>query len=155
MKQLLIILAFVFCTACIGEDGPPTVERVDVGDPVPEFMLDDLVSPRDFVGQRSLIVFFVSTCPDCRRELPVIDEACRDLPDLQAIAISRGEALDPGEWPYPSLHYYADPTASIYGLFAEHTVPRVYLIDESGTIVWKAIERLPANFKQTINEILY
>jgi thiol-disulfide isomerase/thioredoxin len=140
--------------SCVSEDGPGGGDgsRVRVGDPVPAFSVGDFVSPRDFLGRKSLLVLFNTGCPDCQRELPVIDAACRQLPDMQAIAISRDQSIT--QWDY-IMTPYPDPARAVYNLFAEHTIPRVYLIDEAGTVVWMAIEKLPANFKQQIDEIFY
>jgi thiol-disulfide isomerase/thioredoxin len=146
------ILALVL-VSCIGEGAPADDgSRVRVGDPVPQFGVDDFVSPGDFLGRKSLLVLFNTGCPDCQRELPVIDAACRELPDMQAIALSRDENVT--AWGYV-MTPYPDPARAVYNLFAEHTIPRVYLIDETGTVVWMAIEKLPANFKQQIDEIFY
>ncbi len=164
MKRLTVIMAFALagCLAgCISEKGggEGPAQWVEVGDRVPQFTLGELSSPEAFEGRKSLIVFFNTWCPDCQREMPVINDACRQLPDLQAIAISRGETLEQQaieQWA-PEMQYYPDPNKEIFNLFAESTVPRVYLIDETGVVAWMAIEELPDpnNFKQLIYEILY
>ncbi len=149
---MIMAVAMVSCIS-EGKDevaGDGTI--VNVGDLVPAFTVGDFVSPQDFEGRKSLLVLFNSGCPDCQREMPVIDDACRQFSDLQAIAISRGETL--AHWDYV-MQYYPDPERAVYNLFAEHTIPRVYLIDEQGIVKWMAIEKLPDNFNQKIDEILY
>ncbi len=140
MRFLTLIIA-VMMLSCISEDAPDGGDgsRVKEGDMVPEFAIDDFSSPEDFIGNKSLLVLFNSGCPDCQREMPFIDYACRNLPGLQAVAISRDESLT--VWDYP-MQYYPDPDRAVYNLFAEHTIPRIYLIDETATIVWMAVEDL-------------
>ena len=153
MKLRVLIMALLLAS-CISEDTTPEGDGsiVNVGDRVPEFTVGNFTSPHYFEGRKSLLVLFNTECPDCQRELPIIDDACRQLPDLQAIAISRDQNIT--EWDYV-MAPYPDPAREIYNLFAKHTIPRIYLIDETGTVVWMAIEKLPENFKQKIDEILY
>jgi thiol-disulfide isomerase/thioredoxin len=138
-------MAALALAAC-GERGtdPEQGSLVKTGDAVPSFTIGDFRSPDDFEGKRSLLVFFNTWCPDCRRELPFIEYAWEH--DIPVVAIGRGESMTDID-KYWNEHgftmpRYSDPSTAVYGLFAEHTVPRVYLVDETATVVWMAVEDL-------------
>lgn len=169
--SLAAIFAFVaFCAlfsmACVFEKRAEE-DRVREGDTVPAFTVTsaDGSSTRtftqaDFVGKRSMIVFFLTTCPDCRRELPIIYEAwltLRERPDFEFVAISRAETADvvAGYWnsemrgeagdvikpSFERMPYWLDPDASAFHAFAESYVPRIYLIDTNGKVAKMSVER--------------
>lgn len=149
MKALILAMAAIVMLSCISEDSPGgDGSRVRTGDPAPEFTVGDFSSPEDFTGRKSLLVFFIKGCPDCGRELPFVEYAYQQLSDLQVIAIGRGETEESIEryWSEMGLDTgiprYPDTSKAIYNLFAEYKVPRIYLIDETGTIVWMATENL-------------
>lgn len=147
MRTLIVIMALALAS-CIGEDGGKgSFGNVQAGDRVPAFSTGGFVSPGGFIGKKSLLVFFNTGCPDCQRELPRIDEICRRHPEIQSIAIARDQTI--GQWEYV-MPTYADAGRAIYNLFAENTIPRVYLVNGLGTVVWVGVEVLPEDFEQLI-----
>ena len=150
MRRFLILITASALLSCIGDGDSPTGggSHVGVGDRVPAFELPGITSPDDFVGRKTLLVFFVTTCSDCRRELPFVDYAHRNIDALTVRAIGRGEsqANVTAFWNELGLDHSIspaiDPDKRVYNLFAEHTVPRLYLVDELGTVVWTAVENL-------------
>lgn len=96
-----------------------------------------------FRGSGGVIVFFNTSCADCRAELPVVDAAYRTLltagqpapglPGFDIICISRAEgpASIASFWEeqHLILPYAACEDRSIYNLFAPAVIPRIYLID--------------------------
>lgn len=153
---LVFFIQAIFLTACVGDSNSPVGESyVNVGDMVPDFAVaaandlnggEGFESPGFFIENQSLLVFFVTWCPDCWRELPFVQYANEKIPQLNVAAINWGEPkgtvvdyLAENEFTMPA---YLDPGGSIFKLFASKTIPRIYLIDEEGKVVWMAIENL-------------
>lgn len=159
MRLMTLIMAAALLCSCIGEKNGPSPgdgSIIKTGDAVPHFDLpgiatgEGIVSPDDFMGEKTLLVFFITDCKDCRREMPFVDYAYRRLSanGLKVKAIGRSETTErvAAFWADlgldPAMPHYLDPAREVYALFAEHTVPRIYLVDETGTVVWMAVEDL-------------
>jgi hypothetical protein len=55
-----------------------------------------------------------------------------------------------------TMPWYYDIDKSVYSLFADSYVPRIYVIDSSGTVRWMAVERLgktAAELEQILREV--
>jgi thiol-disulfide isomerase/thioredoxin len=179
MKQIctIFLLSAMLCSGgCIDETGDDIVNRVTVGDEVPEFRVkkadgatDVGFEQSDFMGIRSVILFFQTTCGDCRREMPKIHEAWqyfsknRDITDVQFILISRGEnAATVSEYwtstteskpSFSPMPYYLDPERAAYNKFANSYVPRIYLIGTDGLVKYLAIETFDFDGTELIKKI--
>jgi cytochrome oxidase Cu insertion factor (SCO1/SenC/PrrC family) len=157
---ILTLLTAVLFTGCVTETGGGSGDIVKIGDPVPQFSVTNAdgngtteFSQADFVGKRSMILFFRTVCPDCQREFPKIFaawSALKDTPDFQLIAISREEtaqtvasywnSVDDNKPSFEGMPYYLDPDAIAFCSFAEKTVPRLYLVGTDGKIQYIGIE---------------
>lgn len=162
MLTLVGALVAVLFTACFTEgDG----EGIATGDRLPTFsvLLDGGVSYasngevtnlagtrfdssiRD--GQGVVVVFFHTQCPDCQRELPLLDALYREgrLTGRRIVCISREEdgASVAAFWSAHtlSLPFSAQPDRSIYNLFASSGIPRIYVSDATGIITAVGVER--------------
>jgi thiol-disulfide isomerase/thioredoxin len=166
MKQISVIILInaVLCLGgCVSESNDKIVNHVKVGDAVPKFTVKGTngtgnvtFEAGDFEGQRSVIVFFQTTCGDCRREMPKVYEAWRYFadtevyPPVQFILVSRGEsaAAVADYWAsetetkpsFESMPYYLDPGRVAYDKFANSYVPRLYLVGSNGRVKYMAIE---------------
>lgn len=166
----MILLTGISCvlSACIKEGTQPEEYRslVAVGDAIPSFTVSDGVntfSSDNFTGKKSLLVFFHTSCGDCREALPKIEEAWEMLksePDVQVIAIARGEELEDVRkfWNggvdkdiILTIPFYLDPDKSVYARFATGIIPRVYAIDPQGKITWMAIETINESVEEIVN----
>lgn len=135
--------------ACVGEDEPRSV--VEVGDCLPEFSVvlnDGSTLTTDMLrGGESMIVFFTTTCGDCRRELPRINAYAEAHPSVRVVCIARSESAVEIEsfWQANglSLAYSPQPDAAIYNLFATAGVPRVYCADAALRITAIYVEEFP------------
>lgn len=153
------MIPVMFMAACVWENnGKKQENNVVAGDRVPAFEVTGsqvvtnghaFVSPDVFEGKKTLLVFFVVGCPDCKRELPYVQYAMTELSGLglKVIAIGRGETYGnvvnywtENDFTMPA--YLDDEDWTIFRLFASAIVPRIYLIDEEGTVVWVGIENL-------------
>lgn len=157
-KILFTLLLPALLWSCIGdnEEVTETKNYVVVGDRVPDFEIENtlmvgwngLKSPDDFTGKKTLLVFYVTTCGDCRRELPYIEHAFRELGagGLTVIPISRGETYEKVQAYWTEAGFimprFFDPDRAVFNLFANQTVPRIYLVDEDAKVVWMCVEDL-------------
>ncbi len=150
-------------SSCVGEGGEEneTKNYIKVGDPVPEFALQDnssgqFRSPDDFTQQKTLLAFITTTCPHCRREMPFVEYAYEQLSadGLTVVPIGRGETHDTmtDYWADLDLgipRWFIDPYRDAFDLFANQTVPRFYLVDGSGKVVWMIVGELaPGDFTE-------
>ena len=137
----LVLLALL--SGCVTEDVPDSGATVAVGDKLPDFTVTladgRLVSRDDLGGRVSVIVFFNTTCEDCRRELPVIDRVSRgqdDTTSFLAIAREEDEEAISAFWEAEglTLPYSPQPGREIYSLFATSGIPQTFVADASLTI---------------------
>lgn len=159
--SMLILLA----TSCINEkdDDGEVINYVNVGDDVPEFRVSDgnggYFESEQFIGKKSLLVFFHTGCPDCKRELPLVEEAFRELPaeEYLIVTVAREQAVASVNDYWSKNNFtmpkYFDLDKSVFSLFANSTIPRLYTINEQGKVTWMAIEKLDMNAELLIEKI--
>jgi len=164
VSVLLFLPLFMVFTGCIKDDdeNEETINHVKVGDAVPSFTVQDGYGRRfitsDFREKRSILLFFHTGCKDCQRELPIIEAAWKEIkadPHLQLVAIGRAESkADINKyWDANGLTFstFLDPDKSVYNLFANNTIPRIYIVDEEGKVVWMAIEKFNLTAEQLLD----
>jgi peroxiredoxin len=160
-----IVAAFVSCIK-EGDDIPDEIiNYVEVGDVVPMFTVADdkggAFSSSGFAGKRSLLVLFVSSCGDCQKVLPVINNEVwpwvKDNPGYQLITIARDEPAQEVANHWSDNKYtmpaYLDPGRKVFSLFANRTIPRLYIINEEGIIEWMAVEKLEISSSELIDKV--
>lgn len=154
MKYLLFyIISLLSLTACIHEDVPPAGDfALEEGDLLPEFSISNpngTVSRKDLENKSALIIFFSTTCPDCQNAFPDIStlyHTYKDNPSIRVLLIARGETEEQvttyfQEHQY-DMEFFADPDRKVYFLFADNTIPRVFLADKDGTIILTQTEKV-------------
>ena len=148
---LLLCLLFIGCSSIEDDE---TKERVAVGDRVPLFSVEmvkdgerSTFSTAQLTGE-TVIVFFNTTCPDCQRDLPKLNQYyLKHKADegFQMVAISReeGEEDVAAYWKDNGLQipYFAQNDRRIYELFASSIIPRVYFVSAQGIVTRVFIER--------------
>lgn len=135
---LSVILCF-FLSGCVTE--PEGGVILKVGDKMPQFeakMLEgSVVTPEALFGSESVIVFFNTECPDCRRELPLLQrQADIEMPQgVKYICISREEGAERVEayWKENGLTMpvSAQTTRDIYSRFARSGIPVTFRFDSN------------------------
>ena len=149
-----MMLLYLLLTGCSSIEDDETKERVVVGDRVPLFSVEmvkdgerSTFSTAQLTGE-TVIVFFNTTCPDCQRDLPKLNQYyLKHKADegFQMVAISReeGEEDVAAYWKDNGLQipYSAQNDRSIYELFASSKVPRVYFVSALGIVTRVFIER--------------
>ena len=140
----LLSIFLIALTSCVTESDENI--GVGVGDSVPTFevTLDDgeTVTNNSLRGRVGVIVFFSTTCGDCRRELPQVETVYRHFEeddDVLIFAVSREEKPGAVETFWNELGltflYSAQNDRAVYNLFATIGVPRIYITDKRGIIV--------------------
>ena len=173
-NYLLALLAALSCGlfSCTAEPHDVKEGRVKVGDQVPSFTVYDdmniVFSSSEFVGKRSLLLFFDITCGQCKDEFPKIEQVWNSLKtapaDYCVVAISRITAGQTREQDIETVnnHWsktdftmpkYFDENRQVYRLFAEQYVPRVYLIDKQGVVRWIAVEDVNLSAEELVEKI--
>ena len=144
-------------TGCSAVNDDDTVEeRVKVGDRVPVFSVNVTGQSAPFstasLQGETVIVFFNTSCSDCRRELPRLNRYYlqhRDDKDFQMVAISReeGEESVAAFWQAEdlSIPYSAQTSRKVYELFASSVIPRVYFCS-AGIVTKMYVEQLDDSF---------
>lgn len=135
--------AFFVCS-CINDSDEPAWS-LSVGDVLPVFSVltseGQTVSTENLRGHWGVIVFFNTSCSDCRRELPELQKAyvqLKDRKDVVFACIAREEDAESiaAYWMDNALTMprSAQPNRSVYNLFANSGIPRTYVINPSGYI---------------------
>ena len=147
---VLAFAATVSLTACV-DDRPVAPGRLPIGTPMPLFSVsspEGAVSAEDLTGKRTLVVLFRTTCGDCRRELPKVEEAFREVgaeSDVRFVAITKEDdhaTVVPEYWDDNgyTMPYYFDPDGSASSAFVVTNVPSLYLFGTDGKVAFAAIE---------------
>lgn len=154
-KYVALILLGLLMMGCSSiEDDNEVTERVNVGDRVPSFSVDVVTdgiistfSTAQLTGE-TVIVFFNTTCPDCQRDLPKLNQYYlkhKNDKGFQMVAISRAEGEDTvaAYWKDNGLQipYSAQSDRRIYELFASSIIPRIYFVSAKGIVTRVFIER--------------
>lgn len=140
MMRLLKILTFILCLSstlsCI-YDGPVTKEDIKVGDIIPDFsveMYDGTTMTGEYLRKGvSVIMFFHTDCPDCAATLPevqkIYDEYFPQQVKFAVISREEGKETIDHFWKANSLTlpYSARSDRTVYNLFADSRIPRVYI----------------------------
>lgn len=160
----IAILSILFFSCIKDENNDTTINYVNTGDQVPSFTVEDatgnLFNSDRFLGKQSLLVFFGSYCPDCKQVLPVIEEVWINMKNdsnFQLVAISRKETIDMVSeyWKENqfTMPFYLDQEGEAFALFANNTIPRIYVINPDNKVVWMSVESLNLTASELIEMI--
>lgn len=166
--KITSIIAFVsfLLVACIKEEGDSqgVINHININDHIPTFTVTDTMgnafNSKQFFGKHSMLIFYGTYCNDCKKVLPVIEEVWKEMknePEFLLIPVSRGETA--GEvtnyWKANgfTMPFYLDQNSEAFSLFANSTIPRIYIIDPSNVVVWMSVESLDLTAGELIEMI--
>lgn len=151
--------------SCIKDDeSEAVINYVNVNDQVPSFAVEDTAgntfNSKHFLDKQSLLVFFGTYCSDCQKVLPVVEEVWKELKDdskFLLVTISREESAETVSRYWKdnrfTMPFYLDPKHSAFELFANNTIPRIYIIGPDTKVVWMSVESLDLSAKELIQKI--
>lgn len=144
--QLLFLLIGCATQGCISDEEPQGT-ALQPGDSLPDFSVTlsngVAVSTQSLKDKVPVIIFFNTSCADCREELPRVEEAWQQWQQVENVvfmAISREEDEQSvaAYWKENNLTipYSAQSGREIYSLFATGVIPRIFIADPQGKIIF-------------------
>ncbi len=144
-KSLLLCLFTLLALSCKAQDDGDIVK---VGDKMPAFTIvsdnGQQLSSSSLKGKVVLVNFFATWCPPCQKELAEVRKTLwpkyKDNKNFALLVIGR-EHTDADLSKYNekkgfTFPLYPDKNRSIYGAFAKNLIPRSYLVDKSGKVIY-------------------
>jgi peroxiredoxin len=135
------------------------VSHTKVGQDVPAFAITTLEG-REFStagskGKVVLLNFWATWCAPCQIEMPMLEKEIWKKyqgPDFEMIAIAR-EQTDKEITEFRAKHEYSfpmapDPKRAVYGKFANAGIPRTYVINRDGKILFQSAGYTPEDFQK-------
>lgn len=141
------------------------VEKVKAGDAMPAFSLNSevygKVTPADLKGKVVLVSLFATWCGPCQLELGQVQKVLwpkyKDNADFKLLVIGR-EHTDADLKKYNerkkfTFPLYPDPKRKVFSLFADQSIPRVYLFGKDGKLVHASIGYTAEEFQHLMESI--
>ncbi|MDQ2180709.1 TlpA disulfide reductase family protein [Marinifilum sp. D714] len=134
------------------------------GDKVPEFTVTTLdgkeVSIKDLKGKVILINFFATWCGPCMKELPEVQKQLwpkfKDE-NFAMVSIGREHTKDElTKWNQKKGFTFPiapDPKREVYSKFASQYIPRNFIVDKTGKIIWQGVGFDQKELEQMIKTI--
>ena len=142
-----------------------STEKVKIGDPIPAITLHSevygKVTPADLKGKVVLVSLFATWCPPCQLELADIQKSLyskyKDNPKFKLLVIGR-EHTDADLTKYNkrknfSFPLYPDPKRKVFSLFADQSIPRVYLFGKDGKLIYTSSGYSKEEFQELMQAI--
>lgn len=159
----LLLLAFLFmaATAFAQEKG----KELKVGDELPSFVLKSetygTVNPADLKGKVVLVSLFATWCGPCQLELAEVEKQLwpkfKDNKNFRLLVIGR-EHTDADLKKYNerkkfTFPLYPDPKREVFSKFAGQSIPRAYLIDKTGKVIYASLGYEKSEFAELMKKI--
>ena len=145
MKKCVVMLVMLVAAFCV------QAQELKKGDTMPKFELTSSVygdiKPADLKGKVVLINLFATWCGPCQTELAEVQETLwpkyKDNKDFVMLVIGR-EHTDEQLQKYNerkqfTFPLYPDPKREVFSLFAEKYIPRAYLFDQEGKLIYASV----------------
>lgn len=163
MKRFFVLLNLLMLVSFgvkSQDQGTGDADKVKTGDAMPAFTIvsDDgkLISSSDFAGQILLVTMFATWCPSCQLELAEIEKSLwphfKDIKGFTMLVIGRehsdAELTEYNKIKGFSFPLYPDKDRKIFDLFAIQFIPRTYLINREGKIIFMSTGYNQEEFQQ-------
>lgn len=143
-----VFLAFFALIALVVKAQDESGDLVKEGQQMPVFTIVNdngtQVLSSSLKGKVILVNFFATWCPPCQKELAEIQKTLwpkyKDNKDFVLLVIGRehtdAELQKYNEKKGFTFPLYPDKNRAIYGAFAKNLIPRSYLVDKTGKVVY-------------------
>lgn len=162
---IFLILFSVFGYTLSAQNTPDPNTNVSKGSQVPSFKYEyekgKSAKISDLKGKIVLINFFATWCGPCRTELPKIQAEIwnKHHDNAKFVMLTFGrehnwQEVDKfREEQKIAFPLYPDPKRAAYGVFAKQTIPRSFLLDEEGKIIYMSIGFEEEHFNELVKLI--
>ncbi|WP_396173606.1 TlpA family protein disulfide reductase [Flavobacterium sp.] len=148
MKKILLITLFLTSLNILSQEDYMKSSLVQLNETSPEFSFTTndgkTVKLSDYKGKVILINFFATWCGPCMKEMPYIQkdlwEKLKKNDTFIILSFGRDHSqeevnkfIETKKFTFP---IFADKDKSIYNLFATKYIPRNYLIDSNGKVIY-------------------
>lgn len=159
MKKLGV-MCMLFCMAMLVQ-----AQELKKGDAMPGFELNSSVygkvNSADLKGKVVLVSLFATWCGPCQLELAEVQKTLwpkyKDNKDFKMLVIGR-EHTDEQLTKYNerkkfAFPLYPDPKREVFSKFAEKSIPRAYLFDKNGKLIYSSIGYTQEEFQHLLKAI--
>lgn len=139
--------------------------KVTVGDSCPPFKIKSLngdeVDIAKLKGKIVLINFFATWCKPCQCELPEMQARIwpkyRNNKDFELVVIGRGhttqEIVDFQNRNKFDMPMYADSAKKVFDQFAVKYIPRTFIVDRNGIVVYSSINYTESELQRCLKKL--
>ncbi|HOG19265.1 MAG TPA: TlpA disulfide reductase family protein [Salinivirgaceae bacterium] len=163
MFRSVIIFFIVFFPFLVFSQSEDIYSFVNIGELAPTFTvrtIDGKVIDVDKLkGKVILVNFFATWCRPCMEEMPHINLLKQKYSDDELVIISIGREHQIGELEIFnrnkkfSFSIAADPDRKIYNMYAEKMIPRNYIINKKGILIYQGSGFTLDSFNQMVKVI--
>lgn len=163
MKKFALLLAVMFFTVSLVAQQKG--KELALGSEMPQFSLNSSVygdlNSADLKGKVVLVSMFATWCGPCQLELAEIEKELwpkyKDNAGFKLVVIGRehtdAQLADYNRKKGFTFSLYPDPKRGAYSKFAESTIPRAYLYDKEGKLIYSSIGYSKDEFAKLLKAI--
>lgn len=164
MKKYLFLI-FLALLSMVAKAQDESGDLVKVGQQMPTFTIvhdnGTQMLSSSLKGKVILVNFFATWCPPCQKELAEVQKTLwpkyKDNKDFVLLVIGR-EHTDTELQKYNekkgfTFPLYPDKNRTVYGAFAKNLIPRSYLIDRTGKVVYASKGYTDEDFAELMEKI--